>query len=131
MTTTQHQTTDQTTADLYLRLSDPAEEALDGREARLRAEAARLGWTVHRVVVENDTDPAGRPLPASAYKRKRFVTPAGTTLRTVRPRFASMLADLESGAANAILAEDLDRTMRQPRDGEDLLDAVELSGASA
>jgi DNA invertase Pin-like site-specific DNA recombinase len=131
MTTAQRQTTAQTTADLYLRLSDPAEEALDGREARLRAEAARLGWSVHRVVVENDTDANGHPLPASAYKRQKFTTATGTTLRTVRPRFASMLTDLHTGQANAILAEDLDRTMRQPRDGEDLLDAVELSGASA
>lgn len=119
------------TADLYLRLSDPAEEALDGREARLRAEAARLGWGVHQVIIENDTDADGHPLPASAYKRSKFVTPTGTTLRTVRPRFASMLANLISGRANAVLAEDLDRTMRQPRDGEDLLDACELSGATA
>ena len=29
-----------------------------------------------------------------------------------------------------MLGEDLDRLLRQPRDGEDLLDAVELSGAT-
>jgi hypothetical protein len=39
-------------ADLYLRLSDARlEEALDGREAKLRAKAAELGWEVNRVVV--------------------------------------------------------------------------------
>ena len=46
------------TADLYLRLSDARlEEALDGREAKLRARAAGLGWAVHRVIVENDMVP--------------------------------------------------------------------------
>ena len=30
-----------------------------------------------------------------------------------------------------LLAEDLDRMLRQPRDGEDLIDAVELSGVTA
>ena len=35
-------------ADLYLRLSDLRnEEQLEGREATLRAEAARLDWDVH------------------------------------------------------------------------------------
>ena len=41
-----------------------------------------------------------------------------------------MLDDLTTGRANAVLAEDLDRLLRQPRDGEDLLDAVELAGAT-
>ena len=36
-----------------------------------------------------------------------------------------------AGIVTAILAEDLDRLMRQPRDGEDLIDAVELSAATA
>ena len=38
---------DMPTCDLYLRLSDSrTEEALDGREDKLRAEADRLGWIV-------------------------------------------------------------------------------------
>ena len=126
-----------TIVDLYLRLSDARrEEALDGREAELRAEAARLGWTVGRVIIENDMTPGngngnGALRPASAFKRRKIITPSGRTeLRTVRPGFRSMLEDLMTGRANAILAEDLDRLMRQPRDGEDLLDAVELSGAT-
>ena len=50
-----------TEVDLYLRLSDGrTEEALDGREAKLRGEAERLGWTVRRVVTENDILPDGR-----------------------------------------------------------------------
>jgi DNA invertase Pin-like site-specific DNA recombinase len=123
-------------ADLYLRLSDLRnEDQLDGREDRLRAEAGRLGWDVHRVIVENDLTPGngnGRSRPASAFRRKKIRLPNGqVALRTVRPGFRSMLDDLADGIVAAILAEDLDRLLRQPRDGEDLLDAVELSGATA
>jgi site-specific DNA recombinase len=122
-------------ADLYLRLSDLRNEAqLDGREDRLRAEADRLGWDVHRVIRENDLAPTGADgsSRASAFKRKKIRLPNGKTeLRTVRPGFRSMLDDLEAGIVQAILAEDLDRLVRQPRDGEDLLDAVEMSGATA
>ena len=123
------------TADLYLRLSDARlEEALDGREAKLRARAAGLGWAVHRVIVENDMVPGngnGSLRPASAWKRRKITTPSGRVeLRTVRPGFRSMLDDLMTGRASAVLAEDLDRLLRQPRDGEDLLDAVEQAGAT-
>jgi len=78
-------------ADLYLRLSDLRnEEKLDGREARLRAEAARLGWDVHNVITENDRAPGangnGQSRPASAFKRRKVRLPDGTyALRTVRP----------------------------------------------
>jgi DNA invertase Pin-like site-specific DNA recombinase len=123
------------TADLYLRLSDARhEEALEGREAKLKARAAELGWAVHRVIVENDMVPGngdGTLRPASAWKRRKITTPSGRVeLRTIRPGFRSMLDDLTSGQATAILAEDLDRLLRQPRDGEDLLDAVELARAT-
>lgn len=122
-------------ADLYLRLSDARhEEALDGREARLREHAAQLGWAVHRVIIENDLVPGngdGRLRPASAWKRRKITTPSGRVeLRTIRPGFRSMLDDLAAGRATAILAEDLDRLLRQPRDNEDLLDAVEQAGAT-
>jgi DNA invertase Pin-like site-specific DNA recombinase len=129
MTTTTH------TADLYLRLSDARlEEALEGREAKLKARAAELGWAVHRVIKENDMVPGngnGALRPASAWKRRKITTPSGKVeLRTIRPGFRSMLDDLTSGRATAVLAEDLDRLLRQPRDGEDLLDAVELARAT-
>jgi site-specific DNA recombinase len=127
-------------ADLYLRLSDLRhEEQLDGREAKLRAEADRLGWEVHEpVIVENDRSPAaangnGRSRPASAFKRRKIRLPSGqVALRTVRPGFREMLGHLTDPGCpvNAVLAEDLDRLLRQPRDGEDLLDAVELAGAT-
>lgn len=122
-----------TAADLYLRLSDARlEEALDGREAKLRTEAARLGWDVHRVVIENDRTEDGHIKPASAYKRRKVITPSGRTeLRTFRPGFRSMLEDITAGAAHAILAEDLDRACRDPRDLEDIIDACALRKASA
>jgi DNA invertase Pin-like site-specific DNA recombinase len=122
-------------ADLYLRLSDARnEEQLAGREARLRARAKELGWAVHRVIKENDLVPGngdGTLRPASAWKRRKITTPSGRVeLRTIRPGFRAVLDDLATGRARAVLAEDLDRVLRQPRDGEDLLDAVELSGAT-
>lgn len=124
-----------TTCDIYLRLSDLRnEEALDGREDKLRAEAARLGWTVWRVVIENDVVRGGdgQMRPASAFKRKRMRTPSGRIeLRAVRPGFRDVLDDMTSGRIDAMLCEDLDRLARQPRDMEDLLDACELRQGSA
>jgi site-specific DNA recombinase len=121
------------TCDIYLRLSDArVEEAFEGREAKLRAYADALHWTVHRVVTENDMRPDGRPMPASAWKRRRIMTPSGEVkLRVIRPRFREVLDDITSGRVNALLAEDLDRVVRDPRDLEDLLDACQMAGASA
>ena len=131
------------TTDIYLRLSDLRhEEALDGREAKLRAEAARIGWTVNRVVIENDAvSRNGRLRPASAFKRAVVRDKAGNRVidpdtgrpvtRVIRPGWQSVIADLKTGRASAVLAEDLDRACRDPRDLEDLLDACELKGASA
>ncbi len=125
-----------TSADLYLRLSDFRADDIDSftsRETRLRAEAARLGWLVNRVVVENDLAADGRRKPASAYKRQLVRRADGTpktddygrrVYRVLRPGWQSVLADLGSGAARAVLAEDLDRAARDPRDIEDLIDAV-------
>lgn len=121
------------TCDIYLRLSDPAsEESFDGREAKLRAEASKLAWIVHRVIIENDLDETGKPKLASAFKRRMIRLPGSDrpVLRVIRPGFRSLLDDLASGRANAALVEDLDRLLRQPRDGEDLLDTVEMSGAT-
>ena len=131
------------TCDIYLRLSDPAEGALDGREKRLRAEADRLGWIVARVVRENDAprQEGGRMIPASAFKRRAVRTASGEVvkdpdtgkpvMRVIRPGWQSVIADLKTGRASAVLAEDLDRACRDPRDLEDLLDACAQTGASA
>ena len=73
-----------------------------------------------------------KPRPASAFKRKRITTPSGRVeLRTIRPGFRSVLDDLMTGRARAVLAEDLDRAARDPRDLEDLLDACAERAASA
>ena len=121
-------------ADLYIRLSDATrEEQFDGREARLRAEAARLGWHVHDVIEENDittgADGTVRIRPASAFKRVKI--PGRKELRVNRPGFRRLIADLESGAVTAVLAEDLDRACRDPRDLEDLIDACHDGGRRA
>ena len=115
-----------TTADLYLRLSDFRADDADSfgaREATLRTRAAGLGWAVGRVVIENDVAADGRRKPASAYKRRGG--------RVWRPGWRSVLADLGTGAATAVLAEDLDRVARDPRDIEDLIDAVAACGGHA
>lgn len=132
------------TCDLYLRLSDlRVEEALSGREAKLKAEADRLGWIVARVVVENDVarSKGGKMGPASAFKRRAVRDANGQVvrdpdsgrpiMRVIRPGWQSVIADIKTGRASAVLAEDLDRALRDPRDLEDLLDACEQTDASA
>jgi site-specific DNA recombinase len=121
------------TCDIYLRLSDARqEEAFAGREAKCRAQAEIWGWHVHRVVVENDTMPDGRPKPASAWKRRKVRTPSGEiAYRVIRPGFRSVLDDMTNGIVNALLGEDLDRIVRDPRDMEDLIDVCTLTKASA
>src|SRR5262245_44200029 len=120
------------TCDIYLRLSDArVEEAFEGREAKCRAFAAAIGWTVHRVVTENDVFEDGRPKPASAWKRRKIKTPSGKVeRRVIRPGFREILDDIATGRVNALLGEDLDRIVRDPRDMEDLLDICEARKAS-
>lgn len=119
--------------DLYLRLSDGRNEngSFVEREKALRRKASALNWTVHRVVVENDLMP-GNGKSASAFKRRKITLPDGTTaMRVVRPGFRSILDDLAAGHVQALLAEDLDRTMRDPRDAQDLIDVIRASRGHA
>ncbi|WP_329276943.1 recombinase family protein [Streptomyces sp. NBC_01451] len=82
-----------------------------------RALAERLGWKIARVIPEDDT---------SAFKRRKIKLPDGTTaLRTVRPGFRAALDSLASGEYDGLIADDLDRVARDPRDLEDLIDVVE------
>ena len=99
-----------TTADLYLRLSDFRADDADSfpaREAKLRAKAADLGWTVHEPpIIENDLTEDGSRKPASAYKRQRVTGPDGRPLmrhgrpvyRVLRPGWQQVL-DQTSGPA--------------------------------
>lgn len=95
------------------------------REQALRVLAARLGWEVVRVVVENDEHKTrdGKVRNASAFKRRKITLPDGSTvLRVFRPGFRKILDEFNAGRANALIAEDLDRAMRDPRDLEDFID---------
>ncbi|MFD8529667.1 recombinase family protein [Streptosporangium canum] len=75
------------------------------------------GWSVVKVITENDT---------SAFKRRMIKLPNGRTeMRTVRPGFREALEWLAADRADILVALDLDRAMRDPRDLEDLIDVVE------
>ena len=119
--------------DLYLRLSDGRTEngTFADREKALRARASVLGWAVRRVVIENDLMNGSKS--ASAFKRRKVGVDANgkAIMRVWRPGFRSVLNDLSAGSVQAILAEDLDRTMRDPRDAEDLIDVLKERGAFA
>lgn len=107
-------------AGAYVRISDAREEdtaGVDRQEADCQALAERRGWAITEVYPENDT---------SAFKRRRVELPDGkTALRVVRPAFRTLLDDLAAGAIDALVAYDLDRIARDPRDLEDLIDVVE------
>jgi DNA invertase Pin-like site-specific DNA recombinase len=107
-------------AAVYVRISDDkvGEGAGVGRqEADCRALIDRHGWTVGEVYTENDV---------SAFRRRRVTLPDGqTAMRVVRPAFRRMLDDMQAGLVDALVAYDLDRIARDPRDLEDLIDVVE------
>lgn len=105
---------------LYCRISDARNgdnRGVRDQEGDLRDHAARLGWGIARVIVENDT---------SAFKRRKVTLPDGSrAMRVVRPGWREMLDDLATGRADGLLALDLDRACRDPRDLEDLIDVIE------
>ncbi|MFE4052369.1 recombinase family protein [Streptomyces sp. YIM B13518] len=99
----------------YTRVSDLGRmgDERDGREGVLRQRedvydlAKNTPCTVHRIYEDNDT---------SAYKR-----------RAKRESFEEMVRDLEHGVISGVLAYDIDRIARQPRDLERLIDVFEQS----
>jgi DNA invertase Pin-like site-specific DNA recombinase len=87
------------------------------QEKDCRDLAHRRGWRIAEIYAENDT---------SAFKRRKVRLPDGTTaLRVDRPAFRKLIADLAAGTVTALVAYDLDRVARDPRDLEDLIDVVE------
>jgi DNA invertase Pin-like site-specific DNA recombinase len=108
---------------VYVRISDDpegTERGVDRQEADCRAFAAARGWEVAVVFRENDT---------SAFKQRVVTLPSGERVRRViRPEFRAMLKFLADGEAGVMVAYDLDRAVRDPRDLEDLIDAKVLSG---
>jgi site-specific DNA recombinase len=108
---------------LYVRISDypeGLEKGVDRQEADCRAFAEAHGMVVVEVFRENDT---------SAFKQRTITLPSGEKVRrVVRPRFRAMLQLLAKGGGDAMVAYDLDRAVRDPRDLEDLIDAKVLYG---
>jgi DNA invertase Pin-like site-specific DNA recombinase len=108
------------------RISDARDEDTKGVDAQgddcdKRADAIgwRFGPAATHHIVENDT---------SAFKRKMITLPDGRReLRTVRPGFRQALAMLADGRADGLMAYDLDRAFRDPRDLEDTIDVIEAS----
>jgi DNA invertase Pin-like site-specific DNA recombinase len=104
----------------YVRISrDPygQEKGVTRQIEDIKALAAKLGWAIVEIYIENDT---------SAYKKRKITLPDGSVAyRVIRPEFARMLEDLQSGAIDGIIVYDLDRLARQPRDLEDLIDLIQ------
>lgn len=101
---------------------DGDEHGVTGQVANARKLARRIDWkvgpTATHVIIENDT---------SAFKRRKIAVPGHDRplLRTVRPEFRRALDMLWDGRADGVIAIDLDRVARDPRDLEDLIDVVE------
>jgi site-specific DNA recombinase len=97
---------------------------VDGQISDLLNRAAALGWTVGPAethhITENDV---------SAFKRRMSILPDGRReRRPYRPLLWEALAMLRDGRADGLIAIDLDRAARDPRDLEDLIDVVESFG---
>lgn len=99
----------------YTRISDARGDvrSIDDQDTDIRDRAAQLGWNVTRILREPDT---------SAWK-KRKVGPH--EWRVIRPKFHEALTLLRDGVHDGMIAYDLDRAARDPRDLEDLIDLVE------
>jgi DNA invertase Pin-like site-specific DNA recombinase len=108
---------------VYVRISDDPsglERGVDRQEADCRALADSLGLVVVEVFRENDV---------SAFKQRTVTLPSGERVRrVVRPGFRAMLGFLAERRADVMVAYDLDRAVRDPRDLEDLIDARVLHG---
>ncbi|MFG1964784.1 recombinase family protein [Nonomuraea sp. NPDC049028] len=107
---------------LLVRISDADPGDINGVARQVQdtiRSATRSGWRVGMILVENDT---------SAFKRRKIKLPSGEIqLRTVRPKFRRALELLSKGTYRRFMTYHLDRTVRDPRDLEDLIDVVEGS----
>lgn len=99
-------------AAIYCRISaDPEgkELGVQRQEEDCRALAARLGYAVVSLYVDNDQS-------------------ASTRSKKPRPQYKQMLADAESGKFVAIIAYTLSRLTRKPREREDLIELAMRRG---
>src|SRR5262249_2084339 len=105
---------------LLARESTDRQRQLDHQLMDLRVFVKGIGGRVDREVPENAV---------SAFKRQRVRLPDGTFgYRVVRPEWEKILTSLRRGECNALAVPDIDRSMRDPRTLEDLIDAVEYYG---
>jgi DNA invertase Pin-like site-specific DNA recombinase len=82
--------------------------------------AKRLRADVVKVYDEDDT---------SAFAKRLVTLPDGRRVRrNVRPRWQEILTDLYHGRIDLLIEYDLDRSMREPRDLEDLIEIIEQTG---
>lgn len=120
-----------------VRISDARDDdthGVDGQAGDLQEFGGRIGWRfgppATHLLIENDTSAFKRRMVCRACLRPRRECPcpgeAGeTVLRTWRPKFRLALEMLRDGRADGLMAVDLDRACRDPRDLEDLIDVVE------
>jgi site-specific DNA recombinase len=97
-------------ADIYVRISkarDGSVLGVDRQEPPCRTLLTQLGWTLGRVLTDNDK---------SAFDD------------TPRPGYDELLDRQRRGLANGIVALDTDRLARQPGDNEDLIKLFERQG---
>lgn len=87
---------------IYARQSEDIREGIDRQVERCEALAAARGYAVARVFADNDT---------SAFRTRGEGT-----------EWARMLAALRSGVAEIVVAVDLDRLLRDPRDLATIID---------
>jgi site-specific DNA recombinase len=95
-------------AGIYVRISQDREGAGLGvarQEKDCRVLAERLGWQVANVYCDNDISASDR--------------------RKKRKEYLRLLADVESGAVNAVITWHMDRLHRQPYELEKFIDLVE------
>jgi site-specific DNA recombinase len=98
---------------IYVRISEDRSGAglgVEQQERDCRTLADRLGLVVRKVYCDND-------ISASSYSRK------------VRPAYRRLLRDIQADPAD-IVCMHTDRLYRQPRELEDLVDAVEKLGVT-
>jgi hypothetical protein len=104
---------------MAVRISDADDDETEGVDDQFRDLMLwmwRSGWNFAEVIVENST---------SAWKRRRVIMPDGTRAsRPNRPKFWAALDKLRKADRDGFAGIDLDRSCRDPKDLEDIIDIV-------
>jgi DNA invertase Pin-like site-specific DNA recombinase len=99
-------------AAIYCRISDDREGrelGVQRQEEDCRAVAARMGYTVVEVYVDNDIS-------------------ASTRSKKPRPKYVKLIKDAKAGQFDVIIAYTSSRLTRKPREHEDLIDLAQDHG---